>query len=120
MSMIDHAAMAVAARACGYRAIGDAIAAKSLSPESVLRLFRLSAARDRDRAAAVVILAGTVARFSADRQRFKDRGERELALSLIAPWQFAEVDRQAVRIVRAHWREIANGRPSECRDGAIA
>jgi hypothetical protein len=105
--MIDHAAMAVAARACGCRAVADEIEAKHLTAEGVARLFRLSARRDRGHIAAIVILAGVAARFSLDRQGFQDHGERELVLALIAPWQFAEADRQALRLVRAHWGEIA-------------
>jgi hypothetical protein len=72
----------------------------------VARLFRLSARRDRGAVAAVVILAGVVARFSADRESFQDRGERELVSTLIPIWQIAEADRQAVTLVRRHWREI--------------
>jgi hypothetical protein len=109
VSMIDHAAMAVAAKACGYAAIGDAIMAKSLGPEATVRLFRLCAARDRNRAAAIVLIAGVVARYSTNREAF-DGGEleRQLVATLIPRAQLAEVDRLAVQICRRHWREIAS------------
>jgi hypothetical protein len=111
--MIDHAAMAVAARACGRRAVAAEIEAKQLGPEGVARLFRLSARRDRGHIAAV-ILSGSIARSASDPRNWRDQGERELALSLIPLWRFAECDRQAVCIVRRHWGEIAkNGRPSD-------
>jgi hypothetical protein len=64
--MIDHAAMACAARACGYRAVAAEIEAKHLGPEAVARLFKVSARRDRGHVAAVVILAGSIARSASD------------------------------------------------------
>jgi hypothetical protein len=108
--MIDTIAMAVAARAVGFHAVADMIERDHLSPEGVARLFRMSARYDRNRAAAVVILAGVVARFSADRGAF-DGGDAERALvaALIPRHEIAEADRQAVRITRAHWGEISNG-----------
>jgi hypothetical protein len=48
--MIDTIAMAVAARAIGYRAVADMIERDCLSPEGVARLFKLSAHHDRGRA----------------------------------------------------------------------
>jgi hypothetical protein len=39
--MIDNAAMAVAARACGCWALAAEIEAKQLGPEAIARLFRL-------------------------------------------------------------------------------
>jgi hypothetical protein len=84
--MIDTVAMAVAAKACGCRAVAAEIEAKQLGPGGLVKLLRLSARRDRGVVAAVVILAGVVARFSADREGFDGgEAERELALSLIAP-----------------------------------
>jgi hypothetical protein len=106
--------MACAARAYGCRAVAAEIEAKVLSPEAVARLFRISARKDRGHVAAIVILAGSIARSAADPAHWRDKGERELALSMVERLQFAEIDRQAVRIVRAHWGEIAkNGRPSD-------
>jgi hypothetical protein len=105
--MIDTIAMSVAARAVGFHAVAEIIERDNLSPEGVARLFRLSARFDRKRAAAIVILAGTVARYSADPSHWQDRGERELALSLIERFRFAEIDRLAVQLVRRHWGEIS-------------
>jgi hypothetical protein len=76
-----------------------------LSPDGVARLFRLSARHDRNHAAAVVILAGVVARFSADRDAFDGgEAERDLVSALIPRHEIAEADRQALRITRAHWQ----------------
>jgi hypothetical protein len=113
--MIDTIAMSVAARAVGYRAVADMIERDHLSPEGVGRLFRLSARYDRKRAAAIVVIAGVVAKFSADREAFNGgEAERALVAALIPRHEIAEADRQAVRIVRAHWGEITkNGRPSK-------
>jgi hypothetical protein len=112
--MIASRAAACAARCCGFRAVADEIMANQLGPEAIARLFRLSARRDRGHIAAVVVLCGSIARNAADPDHWHDYGERELALSLIERSWFAEADRQAVRIVRAHWGEIAkNSRPSD-------
>jgi hypothetical protein len=111
--LIDTVAMAVAARACGCKAVAAEIEAKRLGPEAIVRLFRISARRDRGHIAAVVILAGTIAGSASDPHNWRDHGERELALTLIPIWQVAEADRQAVRIVRAHWGEISAPLPSE-------
>jgi hypothetical protein len=60
--------------------------------------------------AAVVILAGVVTRFSANREAFDGgEAERELVAALIPRHEIAEADRQAVRITRAHWQEINCG-----------
>jgi hypothetical protein len=108
--MIGVVAMAVAARASGCEAVASAIETNQLGPEGVARLFRMSARRDRGQVAAVVILAGSIARHAIERDCWRDKGERELALSMIERWRFAECDRIAVAIVRRHWGEIANAR----------
>jgi hypothetical protein len=114
MPMIDHAAMACAARACGCHAVAAEIEAKGLDAEGVVRLLKLSARRDRGQIAAVVLLAGAIARHAVDRDRWQDRGERALVLSLIPRERFAEADRRATQLVRSHWGEITkNGRPSK-------
>jgi hypothetical protein len=106
--LIDTIAMSVAARAVGFHAVADMIERDHLSPDGVARLFKLSARYDRHRAAAVVILAGVVARFSANREAFNGgEAERALVSALIPRHEIAEADRQAVRITRAHWQEIA-------------
>jgi hypothetical protein len=81
---------ACAARACGCRAVAAEIEAKQLGPEGVARLFRLSARPDRGHIAAVVVLSGSIARQAADPDHRQDRGERDLALSLIEHSWFAQ------------------------------
>jgi hypothetical protein len=105
--MIDHAAMACAARACGFRAVAVEIESKQLTPEATVRLFRLCASRDRNRAAAITVLCAVIARYSANREAFNGGElERQLVATLIPREQLAEVDRLAVQICRRHSREI--------------
>jgi hypothetical protein len=68
--------------------------AKSLGVEAVIRLFKLSARRDRGRGAAVTVLAGSIARYSHDPDHWQDRDERELALSLISARGWKLIGRQ--------------------------
>jgi hypothetical protein len=118
--MIDTVAMVTAAKACGCQAVAAQIEAKALSPEGVARLFRLSARSDR--VAAIVILAGSIARSAADPGQWRDKGKRELAISLIERFQFAECDRLALRLVRRHWAEITKApapEPAPTRESSL-
>jgi hypothetical protein len=104
---VDCVAMAVAADHLRCRALATMIRREQLSAEQVARRIRLSARRDRGELGAVIILCGGIARHAVDPAHWQDRGERELALSLIEQVRFAEVDRLAVQLVRRHWGEIS-------------
>ena len=101
-------ASACAARDLGYAGLADTILADELTPTQIARLFGLSASPNAGHVAAVVILAAATARFNSCRQGFDGSVEHELAMQLLGTDPLlAKADKQAVAIVRDHWREIA-------------
>ena len=60
------------------------------------------------RRSAIVLLAGSTARFNAHRQDW-DGGilERDLALQMLKGASFDQANSAAIKIISAHWREIA-------------
>src|SRR6478736_6963231 len=100
-------ASAIAARSLGYAGVADAILESELTPPAIARLFTLSASPDAGRVAAVVILAAATARFNSCREGFNGSVERDLAVQQLgAESLLAAADREAVKLVRDHWREI--------------
>ena len=81
--MVDHAAMAAAARSCGYPALADLILSDRLSAAQVARLLQTSASRDRGDIAAVVLIAGATARHHASPQDWNGDVEKALALAAL-------------------------------------
>jgi hypothetical protein len=101
-------ASAIAARSLGYAGVADTILADELTPTQIARLFSLSASPDAGHVAAIVILAAATARFNSCRQGFDGSVERYLAMQLLGTDPLlAAADKQAVKLVRDHWREIA-------------
>jgi hypothetical protein len=107
----DVVASAIAADSLGYHSVARLIIEQQLSPAAIARLFAMSASPDAGHVAAVVILAAATARFNSCRQGFNGSVERDLALRLLGgETLLAKADKQAVAIVRDHWREITAAR----------
>jgi hypothetical protein len=101
-------ASAIAARHLGYSGLADTILADELTPSAIARLFSLSASHDAGRVCAIVLIAGSTARFNSCREGWNGDLERDLAMQLLGTETLlAEADRQAVGIVKRHWREIS-------------
>jgi len=72
------------------------------------RMFGCAAARDHGMAAAIVLLAGSTARFNAPREGWNGDLERDLALKALGgETGFVAANREAVKLVQLHWHEIA-------------
>ena len=109
--MVDHAAMAAAARSCGYPALADLILSDRLSAAQVARLLQTSASRDRGYIAAVVLIAGATARHHASPQDWNGDVEKALALAALGDGDgFDKACERARKIVSLHWQEMAQGR----------
>ena len=100
-------ASAIAARSLGYSGLADTILADELTPTQIARLFSLSASPDAGRVAAVVILAAATARFNSCRDGWNGDLEMQLAKQALGgEAELAAADREAVKLVQSHWREI--------------
>ena len=100
-------ASAIAARSLGYAGIAQLIIEQQLSPGAIARLFAMSASPDAGHVAAIVILAAATARFNSCRQNFNGDLERDLAIEAVGgETGFVAANREAVKLVKAHGREI--------------
>ena len=84
------------------------------------RLFKSSAAHDKGRMCAIVLLAGSTARYNANREGWDGSLELQLAMQALGgEADFVAANREAVKLVRAHWPEItALCNPSRQLDSA--
>jgi hypothetical protein len=100
-------ASAIAADSLGYHSVAQLIIEQQLTAPAIARLFAMSASSDAGHVAAVVILAAATARFNVCRDRWDGSLERDLAMQLLGGENLlAAADREAVKLVRAHWQEI--------------
>jgi hypothetical protein len=76
-------ASSIAARACGYPSIADLILADQLGPRAIARLFANGISRDHGKVLAVILLAGSTARFNAHREGWNGDLERDFALKAL-------------------------------------
>jgi len=101
-------ASSIAARACGYPSIADLILADQLGPRAIARLFANGISRDHGKVLAVVLLAGSTARFNSCRQGWNGDLERDLAIKALGGEAgFVAANKQAVALVQSHWAEIS-------------
>ena len=104
------AGAAVAARALGYRGLADLIARDHLGPEQVARLFSLSVSKTRARDLAVILSAGSIARYKVTPHGWSGELETRLAQEAIArqgePLDFNKLSWRAAALVKERWREI--------------
>ena len=103
-------ASSLAAADLGYAGIAQLIIEQQLSPGAIARLFANGISRDRGRVCAVVLLAGSTARFNAHREGWNGDLERELAIAEVGEAGFAAASKQAVKLVQNHWHEIGRSR----------
>ena len=100
-------ASAIAARSLGYPSLADTILADELTPTQIARLFKSSAAHDKGRMCAIVLLTGSTARYNANREGWDGSLELQLAMQALGgEADFVAANREAVKLVRAHWPEI--------------
>jgi hypothetical protein len=98
----------VAARSLGYTGIADLILADQLGPRAISRLFTNGISRDHGKVLAVVLLAGSTARFNSCRQGWNGDLERDLAIKALGGEAgFVAANKQAVALVQSHWAEIS-------------
>jgi hypothetical protein len=100
-------ASACAARELGYPGTATLIIERQLSPGAIVRLFSMGASHDAGHDAAVIVLAAATARFNSCRDGFDGSVERDLAVHQLGDESLlAAADREAVKLVAQHWREI--------------
>jgi hypothetical protein len=107
------AASAAAAHALGYHGLGDLIEVEQLSPQRILALFKLSISERASHDCAVVLFAGSIARYRAQPRGWDGHLEEQLAIEALAsePNPTAAFDRtskEAAKLVAKHWVAIGS------------
>lgn len=100
------------ARALGYRRVADVIERDGLDAEGVISLLSLSACKMRVRDAALILLAGSVARHRLQPEGWSSEPERGLVLDVfrqhgISDAQFNDIAKRASALVVKAWPQIA-------------
>lgn len=85
-------ASALVAADLGYPGVGQIIVEWQLSPHAIARMFALSAAHDLGMSCAIILIAGSTARYNVCRDGFSGEPERALAMH--------ELERHATRSLR--------------------
>jgi hypothetical protein len=80
---IDALASACAAADLGYHGVAALILEKQLGPHAIARLFANGISRDHGKVLAVILLAGSTARFNAHREGWNGDLERDFALKAL-------------------------------------
>lgn len=101
-----------AARALGYRRVADLIESDGLDAEGVVSLLSLSTCKMRWRDAALILLAGSVARHRSQPEGWSGEPERGLVLDVlrqhgISDAQFNDIAKRASALVVKTWPQIA-------------
>jgi len=103
-----NAGCAVAARSLGYARAVEMIVDEQMTPERIARLFASSASKNAGRDVALIVLAGSVARYKAQPQDWSAEIERSLANKVAGP-DFRAISEAAAKLVAKHWTEIERG-----------
>jgi hypothetical protein len=106
------AGAASAARALGYRRMAELIETDGLDAEGIVDLFTLGNCKTRWRDTALIVLAGSVARYRAQPEGWSSEPERELVLALlrqhgISDAQFKNIAKRASALLVKTWPQIA-------------
>jgi hypothetical protein len=106
------AGAASAARTLGYRRVAELIESDELDADGVINLFSLGTCKTRWRDAALIVLAGSVARHRSQPKRWTSEPERGLVLDLlrqhgISDAQFRGIAKRASALVVKTWPQIA-------------
>ena len=113
MTAAFAAGAASAARVLGYRHVAELIERDDgLDAEGVANLFSLGNCKTRWRDAALILLAGSVARHRSQPEGWSSEPERELVLDLlrqhgISDAQFKNIAKRASALVVKTWPQIA-------------
>jgi len=105
MDRFFRSGAAVAARVLKYPRVASLIVEDDLSAERVVRLFRLSASKKAKRDAAIIIFAGSVAWYRANREAWSAEPVASLVRGLIGD-EFNHASNAASHLVRDNWPEI--------------
>jgi|SoimicMinimDraft_3_1059731.scaffolds.fasta_scaffold57354_1 hypothetical protein len=110
------AASAAAARALDYRGLADMIEIEQLSRERILTLLKLSMSERASHDCAVVLFAGSIARYRVQQRGWDGHLEEQLAIEALASEAnptaaFSKTSKEAARRVARHWQAIA-GNPA--------
>jgi hypothetical protein len=101
------AASAAAARALWYRGLADLIKVEQLSPQRILALFKLSLSDRASHDCAVVLFAGSIARYRVAPEGWDGGAERQLVLEALASKPnptaaFGKTSKEAAKLVARH------------------
>jgi hypothetical protein len=99
------AGAAIACRRRGYLRLGDLILDEQFTPDRVARLFETSASKSAKADAALIILAGSIARYRAQPTEWTLEPTASLARALVGA-DFARISTEATKVVHRHWRLI--------------
>lgn len=105
MSNFFVAGTVVACRRCGYHRVADLIRNEQLTAEQIARLLSASASKSVKETTALVILAGSIAKYRAAPAAWSPEPEASLARELVGA-DFARVSAEAAKLVHRHWRLI--------------
>ena len=78
---------------------------EQMTPERIARLFASSASKNAGRNVALIVLAGSVARYRAQPQDWSAEIERGLA-GRLAGSDLSAISEAAAKLVTKHWTEI--------------
>ena len=95
----------LAARSIRYHRAADMILADQLTAERIVRLFSSSASTKWRQDAAMIVLCGSMAEYSASPQAWRPEPSASLSRGLTGN-AFVEVSDAAMRFVHQNWFEI--------------
>jgi hypothetical protein len=105
------AGCAIAAQLVGYPRIAQMIVEDALGTEAIVRLFQSSASKTWRHDCALIVLAGSVARWKASPDKWSGEVEAAIARELVGA-DFQRVSDASARLVAARWlsiQELAHG-----------
>jgi len=105
MSGFTLAGATIAAQSLGHPQSAELIWAEAMTPQRIVSLFRQGASKNARRDAALVLLAGSVARYHSDPEGWSGEPEATLAHGLVGK-SFGLVSSRATRIVELNWSRI--------------
>jgi hypothetical protein len=99
------AGASLAARSIRYHRVADMILADRLTAERIVMLFSSSASKKWREDAAMIVLCGSMAEYSASPQAWRPEPSASLSRGLTGD-AFVELSDAATRFVRQNWFEI--------------
>ena len=105
MANFFTAGAAVARRRRGYLRLGDLILDEQFTAQRVTRLFETSASKSAKADAALIIFAGSIARYRAQPTDWSPEPEASLVRGLVGD-DFDAIRNSAAKLVHLHWHLI--------------